>query len=214
MHNLLNFFVEIGKLKKMPRRGWVLRDIENPESIAEHSFRVAVLAWFLAREKGNLDLEKIIKMALIHDICEVYAGDITPYDSLLPKDNDKNKIKELIKTWPRFSEKQKKVLTERKYKKEKKSLEKLVKDLPHSLKAEIMHLWTEYEKGHSKEGKFFRHADKIENFLQAMEYWQKNKNFPQKPYWIQAKELQDDPLLIEFIDQMDKKFHKKTKPRL
>jgi putative hydrolases of HD superfamily len=212
MTNLLDFFIEIGKLKKMPRRGWVIREIENPESIAEHSFRVAIMAWFLAKKKGNLNLEKIIKMALIHDICEVYAGDATPYDSLLPKDNDKNKIRELVKTWPRFSEKERKRLSEKKYKKEKEALEKLLKSLPSDLKNEIMRLWLEYEKGHSPEGKFFKHADRIENFLQAMEYWQKNKKLPQKPYWIQARELHDDPLLLDLIDQMDKKFHKKHKP--
>ena len=66
-------------------------------------------------------------MALIHDICEVYSGDITPYDSILPK--DKRGRQTLLKTWPRFSEKEKRKLAEKKYEKEKEGLEKLIKDL-------------------------------------------------------------------------------------
>ena len=107
MDKIIKFFSEIGKLKLIPRRGWVIRDVKNPESIAEHTFRVAIMAWVLAdRKNSKLNLEKLIKMALIHDLCEVYSGDITPYDSILPK--DKKKRQELLKTWPRFSNEEKK----------------------------------------------------------------------------------------------------------
>jgi putative hydrolase of HD superfamily len=212
MDKIIKFFSEVGKLKGMPRRGWVIRDIKSPESIAEHTFRVAIMAWVLADKKDkNLKIEKIIKMALIHDLCEVYAGDTTPYDSILPR--DKKKRRELLKTWPRFSEKQKKILAEKKYKKEKAGLEKLIKDLPPKLRSEIKSLWLDYEKGGSPEGRFFKQADRLESFLQAAEYWKGNKNVPQKPYWIQAKELHDDPILLEFMEQIDKEFHKKIKPR-
>ena len=85
MNNFIDFFIEAGKLKKQKRSGWVLREVKNPETIAEHSFRVAIMGWLLANKKRGLNIEKIIKMALIHDIGEIYAGDITPYDSILPK---------------------------------------------------------------------------------------------------------------------------------
>jgi putative hydrolase of HD superfamily len=213
MDKIIKFFIEIGKLKKMPRQGWVIREVKNPESIAEHIFRVAIMAWVLAdRKDKKMKTEKIIKMALIHDLCEVYAGDTTPYDSILPK--DKKKRRELLKTWPRFSEKQKKSLAEKKYKKEKAGLEKLIKNLPLRLRQEIKSLWLDYENGISPEGRFFKQADRLESFLQAAEYWKANKNVPQKPYWIQAKELHDDPIILEFIEQIDKEFHKKIKPRI
>jgi len=107
MDATIKFFIEIGKLKKMPRRGWVIRGVKNPESIAEHSFRATIMAWILAGYKNKkINMEKLLKMALVHDLCEIYAGDITPYDSILPKDNEAKK--ELLKTWPRFTEKQKK----------------------------------------------------------------------------------------------------------
>jgi len=44
MDKTIKFLSELGKLKEMPRRGWVIRDIKNPESIADHTFRVAIMA--------------------------------------------------------------------------------------------------------------------------------------------------------------------------
>jgi len=212
MDKVIKFFIEVGKLKTMPRRGWVIREVKDPESIAEHTFRVAIMAWVLAEKKDKkLKLEKLLKMALVHDLCEVYAGDITPYDSILPK--DKKKRRELLKTWPRFTEKEKKRLAESKFKKEKAGLEKLIRNLPPRLKHEVMALWLDYENGQSPEGRFFKHADRLESFLQAAEYWKGNKNVPQKPYWIQARELHDDPVILEFINQIDKEFHNKIKPK-
>lgn len=211
MNNSLNFFIEVGKLKEMLRRGWVLRNIKNPESIADHTFRVTLMAWILGKRKQNFNIEKVIKMALIHDLCEVYAGDTTPYDSILPK--SKKKIAELVKTWPRFSNNEKKRLSKIKYNKEKKSLERLLKNLPRDIAGEIKSLWLDYEKGLTKEGRFFKQADRLENFLQSLEYWKKYKKPPQKSWWDQARELFDDPVLLEFIETMNKKFHKNKKPK-
>jgi putative hydrolase of HD superfamily len=212
MEELISFFTEIGKLKKMPRRGWVINDIKNPESIAEHTFRAALMSWLLGEKKGGLNIEKVIKMALIHDLCEVYAGDTTPYDTVLPR--TKKGRQELMKTWPRFSDCQKRKISKAKFKKELNCLEKLISKLPHNLKKEIRTLWLDYEKKLTPEGRFFHQTDRIENFLQALEYWKKYKKPPQKPWWIWAREFFDDPLLLEFIHKMDKEFHKKRKPRI
>lgn len=196
----------------MKRRDWVIREIKNPESIADHSFRSAIMAWVLAERKHKkLNLEKLLKIALIHDICDIYSGDITSYDSILPK--NKKKRLELLKTWPRFSEKEKKELAKKTYKKEKEGLEKLIANLPTKLKSEMRRLWLDCENGSSPEGRFFKHADRIETFLQAVEYWKAHKKPAQKPFWIQAHELHDDPVLLEFIDQIDKEFHTHNKPK-
>ena len=92
-------------------------------------------------------------------------------------------------------------------------LDKLIKNLPLKLRDEVNNLWMDYENGLSKEGRFFKQTDRIESFLQAMEYWEKNKKLPQKPWWDQARELFDDPVLLNLIEKMDKKFHKKQKPK-
>ncbi len=207
MDKILKFFTEIGNLKEMKRRGWVLREIKNPESVADHIFRATLMAWILGRRKRGLNIEKVMKMALVHDICEVYAGDTTPYDSILPK--NKKKRQELLETWPRFSDSERKRLSEKKFKKEKKALEKITKNLPHELRREIMDLWLDYENGKTKEGRFFKQMDRLENFLQATEYWVKYKKPSQKVWWDQARESFDDPVLLEFMEQIDKQFHKK-----
>lgn len=215
MEDIIDFLTEVGKLKKMPRRGWVINRIKNPESIADHSFRAALLSWVLAKRKKGMNIERLLKIALVHDLCEVYAGDITPYDSVIPKNS--RKLEELMKTWPRFTNAQKKKNVLRKMKKEKIGLDKLVAKLPPDLKSlqnEIKSLWMDYENGLTPEGRFFKQADRLENFLQAVEYWKTYKKPPQQPWWLWAREFFDDPLLLSFIKEMDKKFHKKRKPRI
>ena len=101
---IVDFLIKTGSLKEKNRRGWVLHQIKNPETTASHTFRVVMIAWLLAREKKELDLEKVLKMALIHDICEVYTWDETPYDPLLPRDvKEQKKIKEVLGKWPNFT---------------------------------------------------------------------------------------------------------------
>ncbi|ASJ00882.1 HD domain-containing protein [Thermococcus gorgonarius] len=77
---LLEFFLEAGNLKRLRRTGWLLRGIPNPESIADHSFRTALITLFLGEElrrKGiALDLERALKIALIHDLGEARITDI------------------------------------------------------------------------------------------------------------------------------------------
>jgi 5'-deoxynucleotidase YfbR-like HD superfamily hydrolase len=212
MSKLLNFFSEAGKLKRILRKGWVINQIKNPESIAEHIFRATIMGWFLGKKKSGLNIERLLKIALIHDLCEIYAGDTTPYDSVLPK--NKNKLKELMKTWPRFSNSEKVKIACEKHEKENKALEKLIVDLPKDLKCEIKNLWLDYEKGLTSEGRFFKQADRLENFLQALEYWKKYKKPPQGPWWEWAREFFDEPLALGFIKIMEEKFHKKSRPRV
>lgn len=212
MKNLVKFFNKVGNLKSMPRRGWVINDIKHPESIADHIFRASLMAWILGSKKGGLKMERLLKMALIHDLCEIYAGDTTLYDSVLPKNGKARK--EFMKKWPRFTNSQKLKLSKKKHEKEKKALDKLLLILPADIKKEIKNLWIDYEKGFTPEGRFFKQADRLENFLQALEYWKKYKKPPQGPWWEWAREFFDDSFSLEFIDQMAKEFHHKVKPRV
>jgi putative hydrolase of HD superfamily len=143
-------------------------------------------------------------MALVHDLCEIYSGDATPYDSFVGK--SKKEIKEILKGWPRFSKKEKEKASAQKYRKEKRGLEKLITRLSPRLKSEIRSFWLDYEKGLTREGRFMRQVDRLESFLQALEYLQEDKGFPIGPWWIQAKELIDDPILIKFMDSLVKEF--------
>lgn len=205
---LIHFFIEAGKLKEIKRTGWVLRGVKNPESIADHTFRVALMAWIFARSK-RLNYEKVIKTALIHDLCEVELGDLTPYDSLLPDGVKDKRRKQVLKKWPRWTRKDKEKMRLEKFNKELRSLRKVLKDLPPPLRREIEDLWLEYAEGQSVEARFLQQADKIENLIQALEYEKLHKDFPIGPFWVQLKELVDDPDLIEFMRALEKHFYKK-----
>lgn len=71
---LVKFIKDIGKVKKVKRAGWIREGITNPESVADHSFRVAVMA-IVFGDQFAVDTDKLIKMALIHDIAEGTRGD-------------------------------------------------------------------------------------------------------------------------------------------
>jgi len=167
---------------------------------------MAIMAWILGEQK-KFNINKLLKMSLIHDLCEVYAGDTTPYDKLLPK--DKKKWKKITQEWPRFTKKEKGKIFQEKYKKENQALERMILKLPPSLKKEIKNLWIDYEKGLTPEGRFVHQVDRVENLLQALEYWKKDRPFAIGPWWIQIEELVDDPFLLKFIELLEKKFHKK-----
>ncbi len=218
---IVNFLTQVGKLKERKRRGWILNGIRNPETTAGHTFRMIMLVWLLGKEKKGLDLEKILKMALIHDICEVYTWDETPYDPLVPRDTSKKKeIRKVLDKWPNFTLAQKKKKAEKKHERELKSLKKLVSSLPNNLSKKIINLWQEFDLGLSREGRFVRQADKAENYLQGIEYWERDGKIKYKLWSRWAKEIFDDPVLIKFCKAVDRniiqkklRFLKKRKTR-
>ncbi|MDO8524561.1 MAG: HD domain-containing protein [bacterium] len=207
MDKTLEFLINVGKLKDRKRRGWLANKVPNCETTASHIFRVALIAWVLGKKK-KLNMDKVVKMALIHDICEVFTTDETPYDPLLPANfdslTDQQKTEEILKKWPKLSLAQKKKRADLKHKREEKSLLKLLGKTDISFKNEVVGLWQDFEKGHTKEGRFTKQVDKAENFLQGIEYWQKYGKI-QRDLWLRwAKEIFDDPIIIDFVKTVEK----------
>ena len=73
----IDFLNKIGKLKCITRHSWTSSG--RQESVAEHSWRLAVMAMLCADEYPNLDINKVIKMCLIHDFGEAITGDIPAF---------------------------------------------------------------------------------------------------------------------------------------
>ncbi len=71
----LNFFAEAGLLKRVKRSGWWVAGIENAETVAEHCFRCAVIAFYIAYSEGA-DPYKAVTMALFNDIHEARINDL------------------------------------------------------------------------------------------------------------------------------------------
>lgn len=110
------------------------------ESSADHSWRLALMAFVVAEElKLNIDLKHAVKLALIHDIAEAVTGDID--DTLIAEG---------------------KITREEKQKCEIQAIKKLANTLPPKIGKEIYSLWKEFEEGLTKEAKFIRALDKLE----------------------------------------------------
>lgn len=145
---LLAFMQEAGKLKVIPRTGWLLRGIKHPESIAEHCYRTSLLSMVLADvliEHGiDLDSARVMKIALIHDIAESQVGDIPhPAMRYIP-----DSVKEEA---------------------ERGAMDDLFLHFG-SLGKQYIDLWEEYEQAATLESQVVKIADKLELLIQAYEY--------------------------------------------
>ena len=75
---LEDFFFTVANLKKIQRKGWKEKlNLATPESVADHTYSMTVIAMVLA-ELFNFDVQKTIKMSLLHDLAESKTGDFTP----------------------------------------------------------------------------------------------------------------------------------------
>jgi putative hydrolase of HD superfamily len=72
---LIRLSHEAGHLKNVPRTGWLRAGVRMPESVAEHSWRVSVLAYFIAHAEGA-DAEHAAVLGMFHDLAEVRTGDV------------------------------------------------------------------------------------------------------------------------------------------
>ena len=123
-------------LKTTPRTGWVNHGVDKPESIADHMYRMSLMAMVAAKSMPELDQDRCVKLALIHDLAEAIVGDITPHDP---------------------------VTKEEKRKLESNAMRKMRDVLGDALGGEeIEHLWHEYEDGATPESKLLKDLDKLE----------------------------------------------------
>lgn len=80
--NQMTFLVEIDRMKTVLRRN-LIADGSKREDDAEHSWHLAMMAMVLkeyAAEKEHINFDRVLRMALVHDLVEVYAGDTFCYD--------------------------------------------------------------------------------------------------------------------------------------
>ena len=76
--------IEALGLKDVVRAGWLRAGVENPESVAAHSWGMAMLATQLCPD--DLNLQRVLELCILHDIAEVRVGDITPHDNIAPEE--------------------------------------------------------------------------------------------------------------------------------
>lgn len=74
--SLLDLFLELQALDRIPRMGYSMRGMADPESVSEHSFHLSTLAWGLSMSLPELDRLRVLELALVHDLPEVRTGDL------------------------------------------------------------------------------------------------------------------------------------------
>jgi putative hydrolase of HD superfamily len=203
----VDFLLKIGQFKKKPRSGWIIRGVKDPETIIEHAFLMSMAVWLLGKKK-RLNHEKMLKMSLAYEICEIYAGDETPYDKITSKENKD----EALKRWPKMLKKEKERIFLLDYNKEKKALEKLTRNLSPDLGREIIRLWDECKRQSTFEGTFVSQVYWLTTYLQALQYYKEDSAFPIFAWYEQVRQYIYDPMLIEFLKLEEKKFLSKKAP--
>ena len=137
---IARFLYEVGHLKHTPRSGWLLAGIDHPESVAEHSFRTAVIGYVLASLEGA-DPALTAAICLFHDLAETRLGDLPSvgkhYVSQQPAED--------------VSQDQ-------------------LRGVPTPLATRVLSLVSDYSQQGSAEAQLAKDADKLECLLQAREY--------------------------------------------
>lgn len=172
-NSLLEAFTEFNNLKLLFRQGWLQKGLQPEfcESVADHSFSVAVMSLLISDEyKLKLNREKILLMSILHETGEIYVGDLTPGDNV--KDEDKQL-------------------------REEQSVKKVFMKLAKG--EEYYSIWLEFEEGKTDEAKFVKAIDKLEMAHQAVVYSQRN-NINSEDFLRTADELIETETLKNILN--------------
>ena len=151
--NFLDFLLLSGRLKTLPRTGWVESGVEAPESVADHSYRTVLTAMVLSDVEG-LDTCRVMRMALLHDLAEAEMGDITP---MMKQENHLEQ--------------------------ENQTMKRILSRFDEPLRQLYWEAWLEYQRRESPESVLVHDADKIDMVLQAYEYQQRSPNSRLDRFW-------------------------------
>ena len=139
LENQLRFIYEADKLKNIARQT-LIADKSRPETDAEHSWHFALIAMVLYEYRGydGVDIDRVIKMALVHDLVEIYAGDTFAYDA---------------------------EGYESKQKRESEAADRLYALLPAGQAAEYRALWEEFECMETPDAMYANAVDRLQPFI-------------------------------------------------
>ncbi|MCU0241829.1 MAG: HD domain-containing protein [Vicinamibacteria bacterium] len=170
------FLIEIDQLKSVLRRN-LIADGSRVENDAEHSWYFAMAALVLSETApASIDLARILKMALIHDIVEVDVGDTFIYDSAA-----------------RVGQAER----------EEQAARRLFGLLPEDQAAEFMGLWHEFEEAQTPEARFARAIDRLSavilNYASGGRSWRTHGVSKEQILAVNARIAQGSPILWDFV---------------
>lgn len=176
----IEFLVEIDKLKTVLRRSYLSADPDRHENSAEHSWHVMVMAAVLQEHcPASIDINRVFKMLLIHDIVEIDAGDISVY-----KRQNSKAIAE----------------------KEKNAAGRIFGLLPPDQRQGFLELWNEFEARSTADARFARAVDRLEpliqNYYTQGKTWRLDGITYDKVISINQKIVASSPVLWEFASSL------------
>ena len=177
----IEFMLELDKMKNIYRQTYVLHE-DRKENDAEHSWHLAILAFILAEHSNKpVNVAKVMKMVLIHDVVEIDAGDTYCYDS------------EGYKT---------------KADREERAAQRIFGLLPEDQKVEMYRLWREFEDSVTDDARFAAVLDRIQplllNYTKSGISWKEHDVFKEqvisrnKAYFDVSDDIAE--LIISIID--------------
>ncbi len=156
----------IEPLKHILRAGWIDREVAAPESVAAHSWRLAVMAWLTAQAQG-LDSARAMLLALVHDMPEAVTGDATPFDELADSPEERRALATQPPDPARWRSPGSR---EAKATRERLALQDILRYAPAEGAAALQAAWDEYESNSTRESQLVHQLDKLEAYLQGWEY--------------------------------------------
>jgi putative hydrolase of HD superfamily len=166
---LYTFWQHAEALKDEPRKGWQKTVEGRVESVADHSFAVALLALYEGERRGY-DMEKILKLALIHDLEEAIIGDLTPRDKAYRGATRVQRDREI-------------------------AIRELLSKLPAKSRPAYLKLWIDLRDRRSKESRLVHQLDKVEMAFQAKEYGKRTGQRKMRDFYDSASRETNDPIL-------------------
>src|SRR5215217_4791134 len=186
------------KLKSVPRTGWLDRGVPalGVESVADHSMGVALLAWACALQRRadgvDIDPERVLMLAILHDLAEAETGDLPPYDpAAIPDEHEPSARRAFLETRHRRDPDR----DAEKRAGEDAAVQKLLDTLPGGTRAVLADVWADLRQGTSREARFVKQVDRLETFLQSRRYLRSDPTFPMASFHQEVFESIDDPLL-------------------
>lgn len=171
---LLDLFLEIQRLDRLPRAGFVLRGVSDPESVTEHTWHVLFLVWTLGQRIEEINVGRAIEIALVHDLAELRIGDLPATSSHYFPEGAKKAAEAAA-----------------------------LADVLAPLSDRVLRLYDEYQRGASPEARLVKACDKFQLMLKVMvyeswgtgslaEFWDNPDNFPDGGF----------PLLLDLFEEL------------
>ncbi len=193
------FFARVQELKRVKRRGWIDRGVPLPdvESVADHTWATALMAWLAALDGTDLDASRVLQLAMIHDLAEVIVGDEPPYGADdLPDPADREALRAF------FSRRHVRPAEGKAAKRlaEDAAFNDLVADLAPGTRVYLRGLWEEYEAQETPEARFVKQADTLEAYLQSRHYATTDVDLPLDGFRQMADMELDQPEMVAIRD--------------